>query len=70
METLEAIENRRAVRNFLDTPVEWEKVGNILRAAQLAPSSGNIQDWKFVVVTDKTKRAAVANAALKQHWIA
>jgi nitroreductase len=70
METFECIEKRRAVRNFNDTPVEWEKIGNILRAGQLAPSAGNVQDWKFVVVTDKTKRAAIANSALKQHWIA
>ncbi len=70
METLECIEKRRAIRNFNSTPVEWEKVGNILRAGQLAPSSGNVQDSRFVVVTDKTKRAAMANAALKQHWIA
>jgi nitroreductase len=70
METLESIEKRRSIRNFSDLPVEWEKVGNILRAAQLAPTSGNIQDWKIVVVTDKTKRTAIANAALKQHWIA
>jgi nitroreductase len=70
METFECIEKRRTVRNYLDTPVEWEKVGNILRAAQLAPSSGNVQDWKFVVITDKTKRAAMANAALKQSWLA
>ncbi|MFC1741368.1 nitroreductase family protein [Nanoarchaeota archaeon] len=70
METLEAIEKRRSVRDFSDLPIEWEKIGNILRAAQLAPSSGNVQDCKFVVVTDRTKRAALANAALKQHWIA
>ena len=70
METFEAIEERRSVRKFSDLPVEWEKVGNILRAAQLAPTSGNVQDFKLVVVTDKNKRAALANAALKQHWIA
>lgn len=70
METFESIEKRRSARDFDELPVEWEKVGNILRAAQLAPSSGNVQDCKFVVVTDKTKRAALANASLKQHWIA
>ncbi len=70
METFEALEKRRSIRKFSELPVEWEKVGNILRAAQLAPTSGNVQDFKFVVVTDKTKRAALANAALKQHWIA
>ncbi|MBW2968269.1 nitroreductase family protein [Candidatus Woesearchaeota archaeon] len=70
MDTLECLEKRRSVRKFTDSPVEWEKVGNLLRAAQLAPSSGNTQDWKFVVIADKLKRAALANAALKQHWIA
>ncbi len=70
METFECIENRRSVRDFNDTPVEWEKVGNILRAGQLAPSTGNVQDWRFIAVTDKTKRAALANASLKQHWMA
>lgn len=70
METLDCIEKRRSIRNYNDTPVEWEKVGNILRAGQLAPSSGNVQDWKFIAVTDKTKRAALANASLKQHWVA
>ena len=70
METFKAIEKRRSNNKFNDLPVEWEKIGNILRAAQLAPSSGNVQDFRFVVVTDKIKRAAIANAALKQHWIA
>lgn len=70
METFECIEKRRTVRKYDDTPVEWEKVGNILRAAQLAPSAGNVQDWRFVVVTDKTKRIALANASLKQSWMA
>ena len=70
METFECIEKRRSVRNFLDKPVEWEKIGDLLRAGQLAPTSGNVQDFKFVVVTDKSKISALANACLKQHWIA
>ena len=50
METFECIEKRRSVRRFLDSPVEWEKIGNILRAAQLAPSAGNVQDVRVVFV--------------------
>jgi len=69
METFECIEKRRSIRKFLDIPVEWEKVGNILRAAQLAPSAGNMQGWKFIVVTDKDKKKAVADAALGQFWM-
>ena len=70
MEMFECIEKRRSIRKYSDLAVEWEKVGNILRAGQLAPTSGNVQDVKFVVVTDKDKRIQLANAALKQHWIA
>ncbi len=70
METFECIEKRRSIRRFLDTAVEWEKVGNILRAAQLAPSSGNTQDVRIVVVTDKSVREKVAEACIKQYWIA
>jgi nitroreductase len=69
METFETIEKRRSVRKYLDVPVEWEKVGNILRAAQLAPSAGNLQDWRFVVVTNKDTRRKIAEAALQQSWI-
>src|SRR3989338_6674650 len=69
METFEVIEKRRSIRKYLEVPIEWEKVGNILRAAQQAPSAGNLQDWKFVVVTDKEIRKKIANAALQQNWI-
>lgn len=69
METFECIEKRRSIRQFKNTPVEWEKIGNILRAAQLAPTAGNIQDFKLVVVSDKKKISALASAAMKQYWI-
>jgi len=61
---------RRSVRKFLDKPVEWEKIGKILDAGRYAPSSGNLQNWKFIVVSDPEKRKAIAEAALTQHWIA
>jgi len=70
METLECIETRRSIRKFRDTPVEFEKVGNILNAAKNAPSSGNLQDWKFILVTEKEKRDEIAKACLEQYWMA
>lgn len=69
METLEAIEKRRSITKYLDIPVEWDRVGNILRAGQLAPSAGNLQDWRFIVVTNKENRKKIAEACLKQYWI-
>lgn len=70
MDVLECIFTRRSVRKFSDAPVEWEKVGILVEAAAHAPSSGNLQNWKFVVVTDKNKRAEIAESALQQRWIA
>jgi len=69
METFECISTRRSIRKYLDIPVEWDKVGTILEAGRLAPSSGNIQDWNFVVVQDEEKRKAIAEASLRQHWM-
>ena len=70
MDTIECIMTRRSVRKFLDKPVEWEKIGQILDAGRYAPSSGNLQNWKFIVVSKPELRKAIAEAALQQHWIA
>jgi alkylation response protein AidB-like acyl-CoA dehydrogenase/nitroreductase/NAD-dependent dihydropyrimidine dehydrogenase PreA subunit len=45
---------RRSVRNFKDTPVPEPLIRRVLEAGRFAPSSGNCQCWKFIVVTDKT----------------
>lgn len=47
---MNSIFNRVSVRKYLDTPVEVEKIEKILRAAMCAPSGGNQQPWKFLVV--------------------
>ncbi len=69
METLEAITLRRSIRKYQDIPVEFEKVGNILNAARLAPSAGNVQDWKFILVTKADVRTKIAEACVKQYWM-
>ncbi|MEM2916338.1 MAG: nitroreductase family protein [Candidatus Woesearchaeota archaeon] len=69
METLECIESRRSCRLYLDIPVEFEKIGNILNAGRVAPSAGNLQDWRFVLVTEEALRKQLAEAAMKQYWM-
>ena len=58
-ETVERVMLRqRAVREFSDKPVEDATIERALRAATFAPSGGNTQPWKFIVVRDReTKRA-------------
>ncbi len=49
----QAILERRSVRNFKDKPVPESYVRRVLEAGRFAPSAGNCQPWKFVVVTNK-----------------
>jgi nitroreductase len=51
----------RAVRKRLDLDREVEPavIAECLRLAAQAPTGGNIQNWRFVVVTDPTLRAAI-----------
>ena len=44
---------RRTVRNFSDKPVPEPLIRRVLEAGRAAPSGGNSQPWKFIVVTDK-----------------
>ncbi len=52
MELWEAIRGRRSVRAFLNRAVPRETIERLLEAATWAPSGGNAQTWRFVVITD------------------
>ena len=58
----ELLSTTRAVRRRLDLerPVEREVLDECLALAQQAPTAGYAQHWHFVVVTDASKRAALA----------
>ena len=50
---------RRDVRSFHPKPVPASLLEELLETADLAPSVGLSQPWRFVVVDDPTRRAAV-----------
>jgi nitroreductase len=54
----------RAVRKRLDLqrPVEPEVIEECLRLAIQAPTGGNSQGWRWIVVTDPATRAVIADA--------
>jgi nitroreductase len=60
MKVIEAIQKRYSCRAYLDKPVEQEKLDQIFEAARQAPSAKNLQDWRFVAVTDKKIKEQVA----------
>ena len=70
MDLYQAIETRYSCRSYQSRPIEAEKLQRILEAARLAPSAKNLQDWRFVIVTDEKKRKELAAAANEQMFIA
>ncbi len=54
----------------MQTPVEFDKVTAILEAATKAPSAGNMQDYRFIVITDKDLIGKIAEHCTEQFWIA
>ncbi len=65
----DAIKKRYSVRSYSVKPVEEEKIKELLEAARLAPSAGNRQEWRFVVVTDEHARKELAGAAAGQMFV-
>ncbi len=62
---LDLIKHRKSVREFLDIPVEREKILTCLEAARLSPSACNSQPWKFIIVDDKQLKDNLCQAAFK-----
>lgn len=51
MKTTKAVKSRRSIRQFLDTPVEAEKLRRVMKTAQRSPSGGNTQPWNAIILT-------------------
>jgi nitroreductase len=62
MDIMEAILTRRSIRDFTSQPIPGELIKTLLSAAMQAPSAGNAQPWHFIVVTDRERLTAMANA--------
>lgn len=51
MSPTQAIRSRRSIRDFMDKPVEVEKLQRVLEKAQMSASGGNTQPWNAIIVT-------------------
>ncbi|SCZ07447.1 nitroreductase family protein [Alkaliphilus peptidifermentans] len=60
MSTLDFIFKRHSVRKFKDLTVPEEDLRELIKAATLAPSGKNTQNWHFVIVRNKEKINEVA----------
>jgi len=71
MDVFEAMEKRHSVRSFNpDRDVPDEMVEELLRCGCQAPSAGNVQPWRFIIVRDAEMKEELAAAALGQGFLA
>jgi len=62
MDVFDAIYERRSIREFKTTPVDQKSLDTILEAGRLAPSWGNTQTRRFVIIQDDTIKTQLADS--------
>lgn len=63
MDITEVIRTTFAAREFTDDPVPDDALARMLEHARFAPSGGNRQGWRVIVVRDPQIRAKIAESA-------
>lgn len=58
---LELVKKRRSVRKFTGRKIDRKHLEICVEAARYSPSACNVQPWKFVIIDDPQKTAAVAD---------
>jgi nitroreductase len=61
VDAIEALMTTRAIRRYTAEPVTDEEILTCLRAAQQAPTGGNVQPQTYLVVTEPDVKAAIAD---------
>ncbi len=59
------IYRRRSVRVYKKDPVPKELINRVLEAGRFAPSAGNCQGWKFVVITDRNVMDEISASTIR-----
>lgn len=66
----ETVRHRHSVRKYRDLPVEKEKLHAILEMACAAPSAGDLQSYRIIVVSKAEQRRQLSELANGQSFIA
>ncbi|HWR57744.1 MAG TPA: nitroreductase family protein [Thermodesulfovibrionales bacterium] len=70
MEILQAVKERRSIRDFQKKDIPPETIDKLIDALIWAPSAGNLQARKFYFIKDLRLKKEIAAAALGQNFIA
>lgn len=70
MDTLDAIKFRRSIKSFKNYEITKDEINQILEAAILSPTSYNIQNWRFVIVTKQKLKDEICRLSYGQKQVA
>jgi nitroreductase len=70
MDVLQAIKERRSIRQYSEEAISEDQISQILEAGRWAPSRGNSQPWKFIVLNDEQIRKELAEVIPTGKFIA
>lgn len=56
------IKDRRSIREYIKRDIPYEDILEIIDAARWAPSSGNLQNWYFIIIKNKESINKIAEA--------
>lgn len=68
-ECMDVIHQRRSIRKFKTDSINKEIIEKLLKAAQTAPSAGNLQARDFIIVTNPVVKKKLSEAALNQQFL-
>jgi nitroreductase len=69
LDVMECIKQRRSIRSFMHNPVPHDQLEKVLQAATWAPSAGNWQPWRFIVVIREELRRGLVKVASDQDFL-
>lgn len=69
MDFFDVLARRHSVRQFSNREITEPELNRILKAADAAPSAGNLQSYQIVTVREQKHKAALAQAAYGQDFI-
>ena len=69
MEFDKAVLSRITCRDYSSKTLSKGKIADILDIARYSPSSGNLQNWQFIIVRDQEKKEKIADICKGQTWM-
>lgn len=70
MDTFDAIKSRRSIKSFQNHSMTKDEINQLLEAAVLSPTSYNIQNWRFVIVTKQELKDQLCALSYGQRQVA